>query len=257
MANPQDFSRHPELRAHFDAVYDLLRAGRPAREAQPALHVHSGDGSALAAVMQGTDCCGVAVTNADRNAWSGPPRFAPLRAGVEALPFAAGAFAASLSMDALEWFPDPAAALQEQARVTAGPVVVMHTDWHSLWLDSEDPDTSREFVRLFAGPPDEGVGARLAEIVAAAGLRVRETQVHPIRCERNDPETYAHHLLAQLRDWLVLELGAIRARRFDAWRDALDDRAATGAFALTLNRHLVVADGGEAHPRRQQRRSPD
>lgn len=239
-----DFQHYPELRAHFDAVYDLLMAGRPARVPQPVLHVHSGDGSALAAVMQGTNGHGVAVTNADRDAWSGPPKFAPLQAAVEALPFTTGTFAASLSMDALEWLADPAAALQEQARVTAGPVVVVHTDWQSLWLDSEDPDTSREFVRLFAGPPDEGVGARLAEIVAAAGLRVRETQMHTIRCERNGPETYAHHLLTQLRNWLVLELGAIRARRFDAWRDTLDGRTAAGAFALTLNRHLVVADGG-------------
>ena len=152
-------SRYPELQAHHDAVYDRLTAGRPARAAGPLLDVGCGDGAALAATVEGTGIRGVALDRSLVWDWRGPAGLARVAGEASRLPFAAGAFAATLMQETWEWLSLPEAAVGEMARVSRGRVVIVQSDWRTLWIDSGDPDTAQEFTRLFAGPADPRLDA--------------------------------------------------------------------------------------------------
>ena len=145
-------------------------------------------------------------------------------------------------MDTLEWLADPARALRELARVVHGPLLIVQTDWHSLWFDSGDPDTGREFTRLFAGPPDLRIAGRITDFVEAAGLHVQQHDLHSIRGEQLIPDSYAIYLLRLMRQWLVIQNAGVRARRFDSWRANLDARAQTGEFGYSIGREVVVVE---------------
>ncbi len=75
MVSPPEFFHYPELRAHFDALYDLLAAELGPRAASPVLDLGSGNGSTLAAITAGTDLRGVAVDLRRAAEWQGPPGF--------------------------------------------------------------------------------------------------------------------------------------------------------------------------------------
>ena len=250
MVSPPEFFRYPELRAHFDALYDLLAAELGPRAASPVLDLGSGNGSTLAAITAGTDLRGVAIDLRRAAEWQGPPGFPLILANAAALPFPDNAFPTSLNTETIEWLTNPVAVLREAGRVSRDRIIVEHTSWESLWFDSDDPDTSQEFTRLFAREGqslptgDEGVpgmGVLLESLADQAGLRVEQTWVHVIRGDRIETDTYAKHLLALMREWLCNQLGAVRARRFDAWRTALDQRAAAGEFSFSLDRHVILA----------------
>lgn len=244
MITPPEYWRYPETRDHFDRVYDLLVAERGPRASSPLLDVGVGDGAALAAVVAGTELTGVAVDLLSAPEWQGPDGFRFVRADAATLPFPANTFPTTLTMETIEWFADPSVALRDIARVTSGAVIVAHTDWRSLWFDSDDPETSQEFTRLFAGPPQKSVAQALPDLVETAGLRLREHVITTVRGDVIAPDTYARHLLALLREWLVIDAAAVRARRFDDWRTALAARNESGEFAFSVDRHIVVADAG-------------
>jgi SAM-dependent methyltransferase len=239
-----EFGLYPEMRAHFDAVYDQLIGSDGPRGASPLIDVGSGNGSALAAVVAGTNMTGVALDLREAAEWMGPHGFDIVLADAAQLPFPNGAAPMLLSMETIEWFDAPPAALREMARVASKRVLLVHSDWQSLWFDSDDPDTSREFTRLFAGSVSGGKPIRdlLDDFVSAAGLRLATHEIHVIRGETIGPDTYARHLLGLLRDWLCNQLGAVRARRFDQWRKDLEARAVEGRFGFSLDRHVVVAE---------------
>jgi SAM-dependent methyltransferase len=239
-----EFGLYPEMRAHFDAVYDQLIGSDEPRGASPLIDVGSGNGSALAAVVAGTNMTGVALDLREAAEWMGPHGFDIVLADAAQLPFPSGAAPVLLSMETIEWFDAPPAVLREMARVASKRVLLVHSDWQSLWFDSDDPDTSREFTRLFAGSVSGGKPIRdlLDDFVSAAGLRLATHEIHVIRGETIGPDTYARHLLGLLRDWLCNQLGAVRARRFDQWRKDLEARAVEGRFGFSLDRHVVVAE---------------
>ena len=236
-------ARYPELQAHHDAVYDRLTAGRPARAAGPLLDVGCGDGSALTATVEGTGIRGVALDRSLVWDWRGPAGFARVAGEASRLPFATGTFAAALLQETWEWLSQPEATVGELARVSRGRVVIVQSDWRTLWLDSGDPDTAQEFTRLFAGPADPRLSAPAA-LLRDAGLRVVEDGVDTIRGEQLAPGAYATELLRLLREFLVVQGAGVRARRFDEWRDELADRAARGAFGFSIERRVVVAEAG-------------
>ena len=246
MARPDDGgaapARYPELQAHYDAVYDRLAAGRRGRAAGPLLDIGSGDGAALAATVEGTGIGGVALDRRLRE-WRGPTGFARLTGEASRLPFASEAFPSVLMQETWEWLSRPAAVAGELARVSRGRVVIVQSDWRTLWLDSGDPETAQEFTRLFAGPADPDAAAP-ASLLATAGMRVVEDAVDTIRGERLRPGTYAMELLRLLREFLVVQSAGVRARRFDEWRADLEERAARGAFGFSIERRVVVAEAG-------------
>ena len=139
MPSPPFSSDFPELRTHFDALYDLINASQGGDAGRPLLDIGSGAGSALAAVVAGTRSSGVALDRLRPTTWRGPARFPFVQADAGALPFATAKFSVSLIMETVEWLADPLGALSEMARVTRGPLLIVQTDWHSLWFASGDP----------------------------------------------------------------------------------------------------------------------
>ena len=224
-----------EDREHLDAVLDLL-----AQRRGPLLDVGSGDGTALTALTEGTGARGIALDRRLPAAWFGPSTFALVQGDAERLPFPDDTFAAVVSLDAWEWFDRASEALGEQARVSAGPCVLVQTDWSTVWFDSGDPETAREFSRLFAGSDADTMDARLAEHLAAACLLVEEDRRYTVRGDSMRPGGKAYALLAALREWLVLQAALVRARRFDEWRAELEEREAEGRFAMSLQRRVLV-----------------
>ena len=239
---------YPELVAHHDAIYDLLLDGRLAREASPLLDFGSGDGATLGAITAGTPLRAVALDPRPPPRWNGPPETQRARGDALRLPFADDSFASGLLVDAFEWLREPAAALQEAARVVRGPIVVVQTDWPALWFDSEDPDLARELVRRWSEGAVEPLRARLAEEVERAGLTVGELRSVTIRAQSLEVGSLAAEQLRAIRRWLVVERPQTRASRFDRWRRELDRRAAAGHFEMVVRRYVLVVRRGASFP---------
>ena len=107
MVSPPRFEQYPELRAHFNAVFDLVAAGmgspqqRRSRGFRAILDVGTGNGAALAAIVFGTELHGVAADVRITPEWLGPPGFAVVASDAHALPFRRNAFTTSMSMDTI------------------------------------------------------------------------------------------------------------------------------------------------------------
>ena len=101
------------------------------------------------------------------------------------LPFADGAFDASMALFSVHQWPDPAAGLREMRRVTAGPVVIMTCDPAALdrfWLTQYCPEVIAVEARRY--PP-------LAAIAASLGGTVRVEPVPiPLDCTDGFQEAY-------------------------------------------------------------------
>ena len=234
---------YAELRQHYDAIYDLLLDGRPAREASPILDIGSGDGAALEAVTAGAPIRAVALDRPPAPRWNGPDDAIRALGDAHRLPFADEAFGAALLIDTFEWLRHPAAALREAARVARGPVVVVQTDWPALWFDSDDPELARELVRRWSAGAPEPLPAALRDAASEAGLAA-ESSAAAIRASSLAPGSLAYDQLRAMRRWLVVERPQVRASRFDAWRRKLDRRAASGHFEMLIRRRICVLRSG-------------
>ena len=92
MVSAPEFGLYPEMRAHFDAVYDQLIGSDGPRGASPLIDVGSGNGSALAAVVAGTNMTGVALDLREAAEWMGPHGFDIVLADAAHKPAAKRAF---------------------------------------------------------------------------------------------------------------------------------------------------------------------
>lgn len=117
------------LKPLLDAVMER-RAGALAAQigpwlpdAGPVLDLGSGTGHLAARLARERGLSVVAADVADIHV-AGPP---PVLVSDGALPFADGAFSASLLLYVLAYPADPAAVLAEAARVTRGPLIVVQT----------------------------------------------------------------------------------------------------------------------------------
>jgi len=115
-----------------------------------------------------------------------------------ALPVAEASFDRALSVQVLEYLPDPAAALGELHRVLrpGGRLVVWDVDWSTLSWHSADPDRMRRVLAIWDGHlADPGLPRTLAARAGFGGLwrhRRRGLQlcqhpVHPRQLWRGDP----------------------------------------------------------------------
>jgi SAM-dependent methyltransferase len=157
------------------------------------LDIGSGTGHLAGVLERETELVVVAADVTDMHV-TGP---APILLTGDGLPFDDGAFSAALLIFMLHYPEDPARLLREAARVTSGPVIVMqsvHAGRAGLaWL------RVREFLwswvafhvsKAIGYVPRHAVftmsarrfytSAALQRDVAAAGLRVRTAQLHPI-----------------------------------------------------------------------------
>lgn len=231
---------HEELRRHYDALYDQLLNGRPPREARPVLDVGTGDGLALAAITLGTPLHGVAIDTAAPGHWLGPSEWSIVRADAQRLPFADGSFNSALMLDVFEWLRHPAATLNEIARVTSGPILVVQTDWEGLWFQADQAEVGTDLVRAFTRGAPEKLRDRIGSASEEAGLTVEAISYVAVSAERLEPGTLAWDVLDSIRRYLVIESAQIRARRFDDWRRELHQAAAEGQFTMLVRRVVAL-----------------
>ena len=231
---------YPELRAHYDAVYDLLLDGRPPREASPLLDIGSGDGAALQTIIEGTPIRAVALDRPPPARWNGPPDTARTLGDAHRLPFAGNSFAAALMVDAFEWLRWPAAALAEAARVVRGPIIVVQTDWPALWFDSDDPDVARDIAKRWAEGAPDPLRDRLRQAAHDADLQITDLRSVTISATSLAPGSLAYDQLRAIRRWLVVDRPQLRATRFDKWRRTLEPRAAEHHFEMLLRRQICI-----------------
>ncbi len=186
---------------------------------------------------------GVALDRAPSERWLGPSGWEVVRGDAARLPFADGVFGAALMVDVFEWLRHPSAALSEAGRVTAGPIVVVQTDWDGLWFECEEAETGRELTRMYTSGAPLGLSGALAASAAEAGLSVRRRGSVTLRGERLQPGALAWDMLGTMRRWLVIEAARVRARRFDDWLGELHAAAAEGHFSMLLRRLIWVLEG--------------
>jgi SAM-dependent methyltransferase len=236
---------HTELRRHYDGLYDLLLNGRAARDARPALDVGSGDGLALSAITQGTPLHGIAIDVDSPGQWLGPAEWSVIRADAQRLPFADASFNSALMVDVFEWLRHPSATLSEIARVTAGPIMIVQTDWEGLWFQADETEMGRDLVRLFTKGAPAQLKRRITGSAEEAGLSIVSMSTASISAERLELGSLAWDLLESIRRYLVIESAQIRARRFDDWRAELQHAANEGQFTMLVRRvvALLAADG--------------
>ncbi len=231
---------HRELGRHYDALYELLLDGRPPTQARPVLDVGSGDGLSLSAIVRGTALAGVALDMASPEAWFGPPDWSTLQADAQRLPFADRSFRSALMVDVFEWLRHPVASLSEIARVTAGPIVVVQTDWNGLWFQVDEAEVGQELVRAFSRGAPTNLRQQLRATATEAGLANATISTASIYAERLEVGGLAWDLLEAIRRYLVIEAGRVRARRFDDWRRKLQRAADEGQFTMLLQRVIGV-----------------
>ncbi len=231
---------HAELRRHYDALYDLLLDGRPAREARPVLDVGSGDGLALNAIVRGAPLHGVAIDPAPSGQWLGPPDWDAVRADAQRLPFPDASFRSALMVDVFEWLRHPAATLAEIARVTSGPLLIVQTDWAGLWFQADEAERGRDLVRAFTKGAPEQLRPSIRRAAQEAGLTVERATTVSINADRLEQGSLAWDVLESIRRYLVIESAQVRARRFDDWRAELQRAASAGQFTMMIRRVIAL-----------------
>ena len=231
---------HAELKRHYDALYDLLLNGRPARDARPVLDIGTGDGLALSAIVQGTPLHGIGIDHAPIGQWLGPSDWSALRADAQRLPFPDSHFRSALMVDVFEWLRHPPATLSEIARVTAGPILIVQTDWEGLWFQADKAEIGRDLVRAFTRGAPEQVRQRITTSADEAGLRLEQLSTISITADRIAQGTLAWDLLESIRRYLVIESAQVRARRYDEWRSELQDASDAGQFTMLLRRVIAL-----------------
>ena len=236
---------HPELRRHYDALYDILLNGRAPRDARPVLDVGTGDGLTLTAITQGAPLQGIGIDTASPGQWLGPPGWSVIRADAQRLPFADDRFNSALMVDVFEWLRHPAATLGEIARVTSGPILIVQSDWEGLWFQADEVEIGRDLVRAFTKGAPERLRQRIRSSAAEGGLKIERMSTVSITTDRLELGSLAWDLLESIRRYLVIESAQVRARRFDDWRSELQRAADAGQFTMLLRRIVAVlnADG--------------
>ncbi|MDE2967938.1 MAG: methyltransferase domain-containing protein [Chloroflexota bacterium] len=236
---------HQEMRRHYDALYDQLLNGRPARDARPVLDVGSGDGLALRAIVQGTPLQGVAVDAASSGSWLGPAEWAMVQADAQRLPFADARFRSALMVDVFEWLRHPAATLREVARVTDGPILIVQTDWEGLWFQVDQAEIGRDLVRAFNKGAPEGLRGLIRSSAESAGLDVAKLSSVSIETDELELGSLAWDVLESIRRYLVIESAQVRARRFDDWRSELQSAADEKQFRMLIRRVIALVEAGD------------
>ncbi len=239
---------HIELQQHYDALYDLLLNGRRPRDTRPVLDVGTGDGLALAAIAQGSPLNGIGVDSSKLWQWLGPEGWTIIQADAQRLPFANRSFNASLMVDVFEWLRHPVATLDEIARVTNGPILIVQTDWEGLWVQVDKTDVEaevgRDLVRAYTKGAPEHLRGAIRSAATGAGLSIDRLSIETISTDALAPQSLAWDVLDAIRRYLVIESAQIRARRFDDWRAELQHAAAEGQFTMLIRRVVAVLNGG-------------
>ena len=231
---------HAELRRHYDGLYDQLLNGRAPRDARPALDVGTGDGLTLAAITQGTPLNGVAIDSDSPGRWLGPTEWSVIQADAQRLPFPDAYFNSALMVDVFEWLRHPTATLNEIARVTRGPMLIVQTDWEGLWFQTQEAEVGRDLVRAFTKGAPERLRGQITGSAEEANLSIVSMSTESITTDRLELGSLAWDVLESIRRYLVIESAQVRARRFDHWRAELQQAANEGQFNMLVRRVVAL-----------------
>jgi ubiquinone/menaquinone biosynthesis C-methylase UbiE len=159
-----------------------------------------------------------------------------------ALPAEDGSFDAAVSTQVYEYVPDIGAALAEVRRVLRpdGRLLVLDTDWDSIVWRSRDDGRMEHVLRAWEEHLSHPRLPRvLPERLAAAGFKLRRTEVVPVLNVGYERETYSGYVLGMMAQFVAGRQG-ISPDEASAWADDL--RSLGPNYFFSLNRYLFVAE---------------
>ena len=131
------------------------------------------------------------------------------------LPLETGACAGYRADKVLHMLADPARAVAEARRVLApgGRVVLVGSDWDTIVIDSDEPETTRRLVHAKADSfPSPRVARRHRNLLLDAGFTDLVVEVHTIVLT-DDTALALLHRITEEQSWLARQAGRARANR--------------------------------------------
>jgi SAM-dependent methyltransferase len=156
-------------------------------------------------------------------------------------------FDAVRSERTLQWVADPAAAIDEMARVVrpGGRLALVDTDWSTLELEVGDDQVAaavREAMRSERGRPSH-VGGRLGRLIGAAGFddvaETAATQIVTSWDPDREPAPGGFFSAPSLADDLV-DAGQLDPADADRFVATIHDAARRGRFSIGITMFAVV-----------------
>jgi ubiquinone/menaquinone biosynthesis C-methylase UbiE len=247
-----------DVSAKVEAAYrarDILRRRRLVRDAlaatpgQRILDVGCGPGFYAAELLEqvgpdgavvGIDSSAQMLAIAERRC-AGFDNVAFHEADATALPVGDREFDAALTVQVLEYVPEPAAALAEIHRALrpGGRVVVWDVDWATVSWHSEDP---ARMDRALAAWDDHlthrSLPRTLAAQLRAAGFGDVAVEAHAFVAADLSPETYVGAIFPLIGPFVARHHGDAEA---EAWAGEQRDLSARGDFFFTCTQFLFSA----------------
>ena len=174
---------------------------------------------------------------------NGPPPLPVYMLGDgERLPFRDAAFDVVLSIDALEYTPNPIRFLMESRRVckAGGRVLAVHGDWDTVVFSSLDEKRGRRILRGFCDMGPSGwMGRNVPGLMRQAGFANVECRVSVILEQEYRAGTHGHFTADVIRQWLEASKSAPQSE-VDAWTSELEELSQAGRYLFSANRYVCV-----------------
>jgi SAM-dependent methyltransferase len=178
------------------------------------------------------------------------PEAALVLGDLSRLPFASDAFAAVFSRDTLECLSEPAAHLDECARVlrAGGRLLVSHWDWDTQVFNCADLGLTRSMVRAYADTPqgwmphhDPAMGRKLQGLVRLhPELQLVDAGVTVLLETDWRPGTYGFEQSQAMATFLPSK-GVVSDADARRWLQLLERAAATGEYLVSANHYWCLA----------------
>jgi ubiquinone/menaquinone biosynthesis C-methylase UbiE len=160
------------------------------------------------------------------------------------------AFDAAVSMQVLEYLPDPDRAMREMARVLkpGGRALVAATDWDGVVWHSAVPQRMKRILQAWeAHCADPRLPRTLAARLKAAGFSLGEIIGYPIINMRLGEDTYSEGLLLLITEFVRKQKSSV-SEEVDAWASELRALSDEGRYFFSTMRYffLVSKPTGQA-----------
>jgi ubiquinone/menaquinone biosynthesis C-methylase UbiE len=170
-----------------------------------------------------------------------PSGLSLLRADATNLPFNDGTFEAAVSVQVYEYIEDLNGALAELYRVLNedGRAVVYATDWDSLIWQSTDAERAERVLDVWDDHcVHPRLGSELHAVLQTSRFAVENVTTFPIVLTELGENTFAHHLLEFVREFVSPHLGS---ETTEAWADDLRslDHQGDTFFFLSQYSYLI------------------
>ncbi|MDO0912254.1 methyltransferase domain-containing protein [Streptomyces sp. DT2A-34] len=171
--------------------------------------------------------------------------------------YPAGSMDAVVCHDVLEFLRDPAALIDEAARLLrpGGTAVISHTDYDALVIRAGDPELTRAVCHGWAEFPEEWMefsdawmGRKAAALVRKSLLCVEQVDTHVT--VGTELTGFARHrveqIAAALRERAVNGTGPLSVAEIDEWTASVERAARDGEFFYAETAFLVRATAAYA-----------